>query len=58
MPVTRGYEQHHGKRMGYYQFGESGTKYHYTPGNETARKRAKTKAEQQQAAAYAGGYDG
>jgi hypothetical protein len=44
--------------MGYYQWGQSGTKYYYTPGNETARKRAKTKAKQQRDAAYASGYDG
>jgi len=58
MPIQRGYEQHRGKRMGWYKWGQSGKKYHYTPGNETARKRAKTKAEQQREAAYASGYDG
>lgn len=57
MPITQGYEQHRGERMGYYQWSD-GTKYHYTPGNETARKRAKTKAENQRSAAYASGYDG
>lgn len=57
MPVKQGYENRDGERWGYYQFG-SQKRYYYTPGNETARKRAKTKAEQQQAAAYAGGYDG
>jgi len=43
--------------MGYYQWGDAGTKYYYTPGNETARERAKTKAEKQQAAAHASGYE-
>jgi len=57
MPITQGYEQHRGERMGYYQWG-SGTKYYYTPGNETSRKRAKTNAEQQRKAAYASGYQG
>jgi len=57
MPITRGYEQHRGERMGYYQWGDAGTKYYYTPGNETARERAKTKAEKQQAAAHASGYE-
>lgn len=58
MPIQQGYEQFRGERMGYYQWGSSGTKYHYTPGNERARKRAKRKAENQRAAAYASGYDG
>ena len=57
MPITQGYEQFRGKRMGYYQWG-SGKKYHYTVGDERARKRAKRKAEKQQAAAYASGYEG
>lgn len=58
MPIRRGYERHRGKRMGYYQWGESGTKYHYTPGNERSRRRAKRKAEKQAAAAHARGYEG
>lgn len=58
MPIKQGYEQFRGKRMGYYQFGESGERHYYTPGNERARKRAKRKAEEQQRAAYASGYDG
>jgi len=57
MPIKQGYEQHEGERMGYYQWGDSGTKYYYTPGNETARKRAKTKAEKQRDAAHASGYE-
>lgn len=58
MPVKQGYERRNGKRWGWYQWGNSGKRYYYTPGNETARKRAKTKAEQQRTAAYASGYDG
>jgi hypothetical protein len=42
--------------MGYYQWGDEGKKYYYTPGNETARKRAKSKAEKQREAAHASGY--
>lgn len=57
MPIKQGYEMRDGKRWGYYQWGD-GKRYYYTPGNETARKRAKTKAEQQRSAAYASGYDG
>jgi hypothetical protein len=56
-PIQQGYEQHEGERVGYYQWGDSGTKYHYTPGNETARKRAKAKAEKQRDAARASDYD-
>lgn len=58
MPIKQGYGQHNGRRMGYYKWGNSGKKYWYTPGNETTRKRAKTKAEQQREAAYASGYKG
>lgn len=59
MPIERGYEQYRGKRMGYYQWNPpQGKKYHYTPGNEQSRKRAKRKAEKQRSAAYASGYDG
>jgi len=57
MPITQGYEQFRGKRMGYYQWAD-GKKYHYTPGDEEARKRAKRKAEKQRTAAYASGYEG
>jgi hypothetical protein len=32
-------------------------KYHYTSGNETAQKRAKSKAEKQREAAHASGYE-
>ena len=57
MPIKQGYEQHQGERMGYYQWGDEGRKYYYTPGNETARKRAKSKAEKQREAAHASGYE-
>lgn len=57
MPIRQGYEVRDGKRWGYYQW-NGGARYYYTPGNETARKRAKTKAEQQRDAAYASGYGG
>ena len=58
MPIQQGYEQRNGKRMGYYQWGESGKRYYYTPGNELGRKRARERAERQRAAAYASGYGG
>lgn len=58
MPITQGYEQFRGKRMGYYQWGGSGKKYHYTPGDTRSRNRAYRKARTQQKAAYANGYDG
>lgn len=59
MPIRQGYAQNRGERMGYYQWNPpDGKRYYYTVGNETARKRAKTKAEQQRDAAYASGYEG
>lgn len=58
MPIHRGYERHRGERMGYYQWGDAGKRYYYTPGNETSRKHAKAKAERQQTAAHASGYEG
>lgn len=58
MPIHQGYEWRDGKRWGYYQWGSHGKRYYYTPGNERARKAARTKAEQQAMAAYAHGYDG
>jgi len=57
MPITQGYEYRDGKKWGYYQYG-SQTRYYYTPGNERARKQAKTKAENQRQAIKASGYDG
>lgn len=57
MPIDQGYEQFRGKRMGFYQWAD-GKKYHYTIGDDDARKRARRKAEKQRTAAYASGYDG
>jgi len=57
MPIHQGYEQHEGERTGYYQWGDAGTKYYYTPGNETEQKRAETKAEKQRGAAHTSGYE-
>lgn len=54
MPVSRGKDS----KGCYYQWGQSGTKYHYTCGDEAARERAKRKAEEQGRAARASGYRG
>lgn len=42
----------------YYQWGGSGKKYHYEPGNRKSREDAKKKAERQGRAARASGYQG
>lgn len=42
----------------YYQWGDSGKKYHYEPGNARSRRLAKDKATKQGQAAHAGGYKG
>jgi hypothetical protein len=42
----------------YYQWGESGKKYHYEAGDAQSRERAKEKAEKQGRAARAAGYRG
>jgi len=42
----------------YYQWGESGKKYHYTAGDAGSRRRAREKAKKQGQAAHAAGYDG
>jgi hypothetical protein len=52
MPVHRGKD---GERP-YYQWGESGKKYHYESGNKQSRERAKERAERQGRAARASGY--
>ena len=39
-----------------YKFGDSGTCYTYTPGNEASRNRAKSKAQRQERAIRASGY--
>lgn len=43
MPVKRGKDS----KGAYYQWGDSGKKYHYTAGDDESRKRAKSKAEKQ-----------
>jgi len=58
MPINQGYEYRDGKKWGYYQWGSSGKRYYYTPGNDASRRAAKSKARQQQKAARASGYDG
>lgn len=42
----------------YYQWGDSGAKYHYTSGSAKSREAAKAKAGKQGQAAYANGYKG
>ena len=64
MPIESGYEYRdvenaNGEyRWGYFQWGDSGARFYYTPGNSMSRERARTKAEKQRTAAYASGYDG
>jgi len=54
MPVHR--TTKHGKPA--YQWGSSGKKYAYTPGDAESRARAKRKAVRQGRAAHASGYNG
>ena len=54
MPVHRGKDG----RGPYYQWGDSGKKYHYEAGNQGSRENAKKKAERQGRAAGASGYRG
>jgi hypothetical protein len=54
MPVHRSKDG----RGPYYQWGDSGKKYHYEAGNQDSRKNAKKKAERQGRAARASGYRG
>lgn len=54
MPVHRSKDS----KGPYYQWGDSGKKYHYTAGDKKSRERAKKKAEKQGQAAYASGYKG
>lgn len=42
----------------YYQWGDSGKKYHYEPGDKESRESAKRRAERQGRAARASGYGG
>lgn len=52
MPVQRGQDS----QGPYYQWGDSGAKYRYQPGDEPSRERAKAKAQKQGTAARASGY--
>lgn len=52
MPVNRGKDS----SGPYYQWGDSGKKYHYESGNRQSREDAKRKAERQGRAARASGY--
>jgi len=54
MPVQRGRDS----KGPYYQWGDSGKKYHYTAGNKEARLRALRRAKRQGRAARASGYNG
>jgi hypothetical protein len=54
MPVQRGKDS----KGPYYQWGGSGKKYHYTPGNKRSRDLAREKATKQGQAAHAHGYNG
>ena len=54
MPVHRGQD----REGPYYQWGGSGKKYHYRPGDKPSRETAKRKATKQGQAAHAGGYRG
>ena len=54
MPVRRGKDGD----GPYYQWGESGKKYHYESGNKSSREKAKASAERQGRAARASGYRG
>jgi|LauGreDrversion4_2_1035121.scaffolds.fasta_scaffold03444_8 hypothetical protein len=52
MPVHRGYDA-----VGYYyQWGKSGKKYYYTPGNTRSENIARNKSYEQAKAIYANGY--
>ncbi len=42
----------------YYQWGDSGKKYRYSPGDKVSREAAKKKASKQGQAAHAAGYQG
>ncbi len=51
MPVTRKQDS----QGPYYQWGESGKKYHYEAGNKKSREKARDKATKQGRAAHASG---
>jgi hypothetical protein len=54
MPTHRGKDS----EGPYYQWGDSGKKYHYKSGDKSSRERAKDKADKQGRAARAKGYGG
>jgi hypothetical protein len=54
MPVHRGRD----REGPYYQWGDSGRRYHYTAGDRRSRARAKDQATRQGQAAHARGYRG
>jgi hypothetical protein len=54
MPVKRGKDS----QGPYYQWGDSGKKYHYSAGDKGSRERAKEQAARQGRAARASGYRG
>lgn len=54
MPVQRGKDS----KGPYYQWGDSGKKYHYESGDRSSREKAKAQAEKQGRAARAAGYKG
>ena len=54
MPVHRGQDS----KGPYYQWGDSGKKYHSQAGDKTSRENAKKRAERQGRAARASGYKG
>lgn len=47
MPLKRGYTTRNGERVGYYQWGDSGKRYFYEPGNVRSRASARGKAKRQ-----------
>jgi hypothetical protein len=54
MPVHRGKDA----KGPFYQWGDSGKKYHYSAGDKSSRETAKRKASKQGRAARASGYSG
>lgn len=47
MPIMQGYTSEDGERVGYYQYGDGGKKYHYTVGDAESRADALEKAKEQ-----------
>lgn len=44
MPLKQGYTTRNGDRKGYFQWGKNGKKHTYEPGNDDARRAAKSRA--------------